>query len=254
MRRTTGTPLRFEIGAPSSYDSVDTNVSQTSSDIQPRSTITLKGGTTINNSSAWFTLGFCGKYHSLDAFVTCGHGQDTSAWTLTGGTIGSGDTLGGVSYLRYQNNGNGDFSIHTIASGLPNTVTLTNKIQNVSDSGADISVTGIYSDPPVGTYLFKYNATTTTTAATKYRSYCEVTTVGLTLLSDNELYLRNMTQAKFVSSVGSSIPGDSGGPVFVLNGSTWQIAGVHSGSSGTEYVNFTPWKYISAAGFTAKTS
>jgi len=248
--------LRFEVVESLTRSSNDESIFSTDLNSGSRGTITLKGGMQINNSSKWFTIGFCGTFSKLDAFVTCGHGQDANEWTRTGNSIGSGSILGAVSYIRYQNNGNGDFSIHTIASGLPDTVVLTNKVQNVSDSGTDISVTGTYSNPPVGTYYFKYNATPVTSSATKFRSYCEVINVGVTILSDNTLYLKNMTVGQFVSSVGTSVGGDSGGSCFLLDGSTWKIAGVHSGSitSGTGDVYFTPWTYISGAGFTAKTS
>lgn len=230
----------------------ESTITEYDGDNKTRSTITLKGGNQINNSYAWFTMGYCGYYSALNAFVTCGHMQDTNAWTLLGANIGNGSILGAPSYIRFQNNGNGDFSIHNIAANTGNTILITNKIQNVSDSGSDISVTGTYSDPPVGTYIFKYNATPITNNATKYRSYCQVTATGVTV-SYSGVNIKNLSSAQFVSSAGTSAGGDSGGPWFLYSGGIWKIAGIHSGSNGSTTTYFTPWKYIAAAGFSAKT-
>ncbi len=184
---------------------------------------TLTGGNKITNSANLaFTLGVCGSYGGYSSILTCGHDQSLSASIYQEGSL-----IGTVAYLRYSSSTSGDFSIVKTPS-----VTLTNKVKTSSGTK---SITGTVSSPAIGTYVYKYGQ-----VSGEALTYVNAVNVNVTSC-------KGLTRATLIS--GNTQGGDSGGPYTIGN----SFCGIHHGTAGGD-VFFTPYYYMSSAGFVVKTN
>ena len=184
--------------------------------------VTLYGGTTLyKNGSADRTLGISGTVDGVDGFVTCGHGASVNMY-LKGST---GSIYGRVEYVRYQNNGYGDFAI-VYSNGMG---VKTNKVFN--GSGGYTNIYNTLDVPVVGSSLYRYGYASGQSSVT-------VTATGVTK-SSGGVTIKGLCKA---SGSISSVGGDSGGPY--RQGS--YFCGVHYGHEASNNTNvlFTPYQYI----------
>ncbi len=195
-------------------------------------TTALKGGMAISNVNAGcaMTLSVCGKYNGGSVLVTCGHGGQTVGDVIKY----SGAQIGQTTYVRYTNYGYGDFSFVPIMSG---SFSGSNQILSYYISGCQ--------SPSVGTTVKFYGKTTASVG------YGTVVSTGVQVYADSSVYLKGMTKIHVYS--GNIQNGDSGGPFFCLSGSTVIYCGVLHGRRVTEESElmgyFTPYQYLSTAGF-----
>lgn len=202
-------------------------------------TTSLYGGETLRNSSAScnLTLGCCGAYNNALAIVSCGHGEQAKGDVIKYQKE-IGEVIGTVSYIRYENNQYGDFEFISVNRNLFNT---TNKIK------PNNSISGTLSNPAVNTVLRYYGK------STGYVSYGTVKNRNVTVHADNEKYIKGLSAIKL--TYGECNPGDSGAPFFQTASSGVNFCGVLHGSNetgGNVYVYFTPYTYISSAGFVVR--
>ena len=218
-----------EVDVPIVYEiSTETNTMTTS----------LYGGEALRNSSAAcnLTLGCCGAYNNAFAIVSCGHGEQAKGDVIKYQKE-TGEVIGTVSYIRYENNQYGDFEFITVNSNF-NT---TNKIK------PNNSISGTLSNPAVNTVLRYYGK------STGYVSYGTVKNRDVTVHADNEKYIKGLSTIKL--TYGECNPGDSGAPFFQTASSGVNFCGILHGSNekdGNVYVYFTPYTYISSAGFVVR--
>ena len=205
-------------------------------------TVSLIGGMGIRHALTGngFTLGACGKWGTVDGFVTAGHGALSRGETFYYGS----SWVGTIDKVVFGNN-TYDYSFVELKSGN----TLTNKVYTDWPTPPTDNIIGSYMDPAVGSVLTNYGATTghgslTVTARNVTKSFgAGINTIGLT-----ETTLRS----------GSVAPGDSGGPVTMIDYPGVQFCGVQVGVQypilglGPTWVFFTP--YVRFSGFTVKTS
>lgn len=118
---------------------------------------------------------------------------------------------------------------------------------NVDGNALD---TGTLSSPAVGTIIKYYSRTTSSFG------YGSVERRNVTVVADDRDNISGLTEVKVTS--GSCESGDSGGPFFQDASSGAKYCGVLHGkrtdSSGNLYVFFTPYTYISSAGFSVRTN
>lgn len=205
-------------------------------------TATLWGGDRIvnNDSKKACSYGIGGTYNGSPAFLTCGHGNSVNDNLLYGGSV-----IGRVSFSRAC----------TSEAALPAETLGDFAIVNVTDSSTTASnlvggmkFTGTYSSLPEGTKIYKYGAVTQLSTGTVRRS------MGLTLCAygDPPYYARGL----YESSISAVAPGDSGGPVYIKNGSSYLIHGVatarDTSKTGTLLLYSTPIYYAMDVGFQPK--
>ena len=187
----------------------------------------ITAGTQISYSTS-ATLGGSGTYNGTTAFITAGHCSFNIGDSIKVG----GSTIGTVVKKQNANNQYGDYAFITAASGYIATSSV------FTSSGNVTYFRGYLNNPAVGTYLYKYGYVSK-------EAYGVVSDTGLTVNST-----RGITKMELIS--GSSTNGDSGGPYRNDD----YFCGVHKGSSTSEgktYVYFTPYVYISNAGFDIST-
>lgn len=189
----------------------------------------------IDNESIYsLTLGGSGRYNGSVAYVTAGH----CPFSVGDKVYAGNSVLGTVKLRNFKSNSYGDYSIFAAQSGY----TASNQI--FSSSGNVVSITGVYYNPAVGTYVYKYGQESG-------QAYCKITNVNVTVYAGT-VSLLGMTKAQIIS--GTTAEGDSGGPYRSGN----NYCGVHSGSSttasGITYVYFTPYVYLYKSGFIVATS
>lgn len=240
LQATGNYPVRFEI-----VERPSTTAS--------RAYMNAYGGARLYNetSGAGTTLSCCGTYNGSPAILTCGHGiqqvGDKIKYSLQ-----TGFKIGNVLYYRYQNNKSGDFGIISVETG---TFDTTNIIRAVSgwDDFEDYTIKGTNSDVAVGTVVKFYGATT------YYVSRGVVNNRRVTSIMEDEngveeATILNLSMIKV--TYGGCESGDSGAPIFTeRSDGNVDFCGVLNGSrldKGYLYICFTPYTYISAAGFSAK--
>lgn len=188
----------------------------------------LVAGSPISYNGSNFTLGGSGTYNGNTAFVSCGHA------VVQGGTVKSGGTtIGTVAVKQYANRQYGDYSIITANSGYTSTSRVFTANGNVTN------FRGYLNNPAVGTYVYRYGNVTG-------QAYCEIKRTNLTVLADNTYNIYGMTEAKLIT--GTDAKGNSGGPVRNDD----YFCGVQHGDDNANnptYIYFTPYVYISNAGF-----
>ena len=205
------------------------------SDIGTEELTDLEGGDDIYDLSYGgngYTLGVCGKKNNVDVFVTAGHGTGLgNLFALT-----SNDYLiGAVSFLRYTNNGYGDFSFVTIS--YTNNFSPTNYI-------GDYTVSGYMGNPAEGTVLYHKGSHS-------LQNYGEVSARDLVLDYGN-ITLKGMTS--FSPNGSGTQSGDSGCPYYYKPSGSNNVlyAGVHRGWKticNNSYMIFTPYQYLGFVGF-----
>lgn len=187
------------------------------------------GGTQFRNGSGFSgSVGICGTYNGVKAFVTCGHGMEEGEYITY-----NQRAIGTVSKVQYSYGEQGDYSIITIN----NNADVTHKV----GYSEDVLTGGVMLSPAIGTYVTKYGA------ESGY-AYGTVTETDVNVLRNNGMVTTRMTNA--VLTGGNSVGGDSGGPYIAGN----TFCGVHSGVTvdGNETIlHFTPYSVINAGGFTA---
>ncbi len=210
---------------------------------------TMRGGDGITNGEGHsFSIGICGTYNGQKALLTCGHGNEI--WGNTLSVYYSNSEIGEVSYQRANTssletgvNSLGDFAIVT----LNNDVTITN------DMIGGREIIGTYSSIPEGTTIYKYGQSTGLSYGTVTRAAIntafEYHNEGSTMI----YYVRGLYKSSLQKSDGTSpiSGGDSGGPVFLYNGTGYVLHGIVSAQEGT-YMYSTPIYYAVDAGFTVK--
>lgn len=175
------------------------------------------------------TIGGSGTYNNTTAFITSGHFHFNIGDSVT---VGS-SAIGTVSVKQDAANQYGDYAIITAASGYTPTSYV------FTSGGNTTKFTSYLNNPAVGTYLYKYGYES-------QQAYGVVTRTGITANGR-----KGISEVKLSS--GTSANGDSGGPYRNDD----YFCGVHMGSStsgSTTYVYFTPYVYISNAGFTIATN
>lgn len=215
----------------------------------------LYGGDGIQNDDGLsYSVGIGGTYNGKNAILTAGHDNEGSPKFYRNGNL-----IGSVSYQRCNKkigdltvNSLGDFAIIT----LNNSYTPTNRVRNATST---VPITGTYSSVPVGTTVYKYGA------KTGY-AWGIVNYVGITvnfedgILPGTKYQIRGLYQATMSNSSGTAAvaPGDSGGAVYVKDGSNYKIQGIVSGfdSSATikSVVYSSPMTYAQDIGFKPKTN
>lgn len=194
--------------------------------------VSLMGGTAISSNGNGFTLGMCGTFNGQNAVVSCGHNM-----TINEAVKYSSTTIGTMEYIQTTY---GDYSI--ILTN--NNATLTNRVKTGTSDYVEIE--GTISNPPVGSIVCKYGR------STGYSEYGEVIATGQTIeFSNTGLTIRELTTVSWDQCAGEG--GDSGGPYIMEDYEQTVFCGVHSGGNGDGTITyFTPYYFISAAGFDAK--
>lgn len=217
-------------------------------------TTALYGGDRIFNEDTgdYKSIGISGTYNGSKAILTCGHGNEK-----IGGNSSRypyiknySNRIGQVVYQQANTNTSntgvnslGDFAIVKVTSS----DTISNYVQ------PGIRITGTYSSVPVGTTIYKYGTTTgyswgTVTATNLRVSY----SYNYTSYVVRGLYSMNMTNDSGTSAVDG---GDSGGPVWRKDGSSYQLQGIVTAKiNGTNTMYSTPIAYAQNQGFTPKTN
>lgn len=194
----------------------------------------ILGGTSIQTSRGFMTIGFCGRYGIRDAIITAGHGAPEGSDTQYGYVIKS----------QYNNNQFGDYSIIFTEPDYR----ITNKLNVGSILGSDsVYVRTVYSNIPEKSTVHAYGCV-------GKGKLGEVTATNVSRTIDSSgITIRGLTECTLSGS--STQNGDSGGPVYIPLGS-YQVAacGIINGSnySGTKMC-FTPFEHI-AANFSPLTS
>ncbi len=201
---------------------------------------TLMGGSNILNATTnkGLTLGACGYYNGNPAFVTCGHGSSGvgNIFKLTS----SNRNIGELLVHQYSNNGSGDYSIVSITG---NSMEMTNLVGNPSDENQQWAIKTSINRPAYGTYVYKYGKN----GGLAYGKVTNAILSSVTIGSDGvngSVTIKNL--AKCTLEYGTSISGDSGGPIFTGTGS---FCGVVSTGESNNSFYFTPYQYINLAGF-----
>ena len=229
---------------------------------QPVACVTIWGGDRLTNESTggYMTAGICGTYNGAKALLTCGHGNEKYLFHTYIKCENS--QIGEVSYQRANISETaqwgdtlGDFAIVT----LNNDVTTTNRVYG------GISITGTYSSLPEGTTIYKYGSVTGL-------SYGTVTRSGDTALMSYSLqiaansyvyyYVRGLYESSMYNSSGTDaiLEGDSGGPVYIKNGSNYLLHGIVTAKDNnvaglvTSVMYSSPIAYAEAVGFEVKTN
>ena len=202
----------------------------------------LAGGIGIYNETlgnAYFSMAACGNYRSNLSILSCGHGIQ-AVGDIIRYQSATGDVIGTVTYHRYENDMYGDFEFISVDAS---------KFSLSNDIASGHSITG--TNPAVNTIVKVYGS------ASDYVSYGVIEERGCVITPDEgtsrETTIRGMTKIKFQD--GNITNGDSGGTVFVEGTNGIQFCGAISSKYelyGFPYVYFTPYTYISAAGFTVK--
>ena len=206
------------------------------------------------------TVGICGTYNGQNALLTCGHGNGKVGIISTRYPYISyaGSRIGQVSYQRANLDSSetgveslGDFAIVTLNSD----VSITNKIYG------GLNVTGTYSSLPEGTTIYKYGKTSGL-------SYGTITQASISYAIDysdgimTTYYVRGLYKSSMQKSDGSDAiePGDSGGPVYIKDGSNYLLHGIVTARQNpadgevASVMYSTPIYYAIDAGFTVKTN
>ena len=196
-------------------------------------------------------MGICGTYNGQNAIVTCGHGYDYTPYVTYANT-----RIGQVVYNRantiqavHDIDAYGDFSIITLSGN--------NTITNEIVWGERIR--GTISSLAVGTVVYKYGV------SSGY-SYGNVRQADVTSIIESvggyperTYYIRGLTVCEMYNSDGSDAisAGDSGGPVYIQQGSNYLLFGLVQSKIDDDYkadstMRVTPISYASEVGFTTK--
>ncbi|WP_339253531.1 trypsin-like serine protease [Paenibacillus sp. FSL P2-0136] len=239
QKTTESLPVRIEPGTPNT------------------STAQLWGGDRITNedNGAGLSVGIGGTYGGSSAILTAGHSNEKVGFLSTRYPYiqYSGTRTGQVSYQR-ANRTNGATGVDSLGDfamvKLTGSDTATNKVYG------SVSITGTYSSVPVGTTIYKYGATTG-------YSWGTVTQASINVIySDglfNTYYVNGLYQSLMQNSSGTDAVagGDSGGPVYMKDGSANKLHGIVTArsnpTSGPAKIMYsTPIYYAEHAGFTVK--
>lgn len=239
QKTTESLPVRIEPGTPNT------------------STAQLWGGDRITNedNGAGLSVGIGGTYGGSNAILTAGHSNEKVGFLSTRYPYiqYSGTRTGQVSYQR-ANRTNGATGVDSLGDfamvKLTGSDTATNKVYG------SVSITGTYSSVPVGTTIYKYGATTG-------YSWGTVTQASINVIySDglfNTYYVNGLYQSLMQNSSGTDAVagGDSGGPVYMKDGSANKLHGIVTArsnpTSGPAKIMYsTPIYYAEHAGFTVK--
>ena len=239
------------------YDNLEQYITRTRSSIPVNisvsepiiATVSVYGGEGFGiTSSGGNTLSVCigGTYNGSNAIVSCGHGLPS----VNGNVYKNGSVFGQVARKNYQ--GYGDYSIITLNSNY----TPVNKVY--SSGGGTATITGCSYYPSVGTSIYKYGK------STGY-AYGSINNSDVTVNINDGLGNTYLVKGLYATSIRNSSGstcidlGDSGGPVFLLNNSSYKIAGIVTGkvnnqTSTYQTMYFTPIDYVTGLGFTVKTN
>lgn len=223
------------------------------------SVASLWGGDRITNedSGAVLSVGIGGTYDGNDAILTAGHGNEKVGIIFKRYPYiqYAGNRTGQVSYQRANMSSNetgvnslGDFAIVTLNGN----DTPTNRVYG------GVSITGTYSSVPVGTTIYKYGATTG-------YSWGSVTQVSMTVTYSggvlNTYIVSGLYQSVMQNSSGTDAiaPGDSGGSVYMKDGTANKLHGIVTArkepTRGPATIMYsTPIYYAEHAGFNVKTN
>lgn len=195
----------------------------------------LIGGDRIQHNGSNYTMSIGGGAYGNKAILFCGHGTSVTSSVSVNGTV-----IGNVVAKQFANNQVGDYAIATVTNSNFNTTNL------VKGDSQNFAITGLYSNPAVGTLLYKYGQGTngvcavTVTATNQTKAF---------FLDGTTYNIKGLTSADIVS--GSSSAGDSGGPYYSWYNNGWAYSGVHSASNSSS-TTFTPLANIT--GFTPRTN
>jgi len=223
------------------------------------STSQLWGGDRIINedNGSKFSVGIGGKYNGDDAILTAGHGNEKVGIINTRYPYIEflSRRTGQVVFQRANQspietgvNSLGDFAIVKL-NGID---TPTNRIYG------GVSITGTYSSVPIGTTVYKYGASSGYSWGTVQR-------VGITVTYSGGLFNTYVVSGLYESFMNNGTntdaiaPGDSGGPVYIVQGSEYKLHGIVSAraepTNGPALIMYsTPIYFAENVGFTVKTS
>lgn len=139
----------------------------------------------------------------------------------------------------------GDFAIVT----LNDDVTITNRIYG------GVKITGTYSSLPEGTTIYKYGQTTGYSYGTVQQAALYTAVEYHNANSTMIYYVRGLYKSSMQKADGSTPVdgGDSGGPVYIYNGSDYLLHGIVSARLNSTMYS-TPIYYAIDAGFSVKTN
>jgi|GEM_PF-4767257 len=196
----------------------------------------LCGGDRIYNtySQQGCSLGVCGSFNGNNAFVTCGHGN---GWQTTITHLTNYNATGIVESQSFSLNYNapsyGDYSIVRITN---NTKTMLVRGQN----GTLYTVTNIFVPTP-NAYVIKYG---NSSGYGLYQMESAIALITNTVTTGSyptipggtsqNAYAKYLYPAHYCSVGTVAQPGDSGGPVYYLDGSSAKVLGTVVGSPGLE--------------------
>ena len=223
---------------------------------KPEACAAIFGGDGLVNETtgATFTAGICGTYNGQDAILTCGHGNTPY---LSYDYVKYLNTrIGRFSYHRCNSSENatgvdtlGDFAIIS----LNDNATTTNRIYG------DVCVTGTFSSIPEGTTIYKYGTATQLSYGTVLQASIG-TIVSFTGRSDSSTayFVRGLYKHYVHKADGTNAAdyGDSGGPVYIKDGSQYLLHGTVSAmvkNGGIVNVMYSsPVFYATDVGFSVK--
>ncbi len=176
-----------------------------------------------------YTLGIGGTYAGMNVIVSAGHGMSYGETATY-----DGDEIGQVLFSRYESGLPGDFSIIKLNSS----DYTYSPLMYTSAGGSTITLQGAVSYLPLGTYVYRYGASSR-------ECYAQITSTNYTTtLNDTNMYKADII-------TGYSASGDSGGPVRYNS----EFCGIHAGSATDDsYIFFTPYHVINGMGFVAFTN
>ncbi len=212
----------------------------------------LYGGDKLRNSNGIsFSLCIGGTYEGRDCILTCGHGNEGFPIIYRGS---SSTVVGNVVFQRANQSeipgepilGLGDYAIVQLNSNF----TGTNKVRNATTL---LNIKGVYSSVPVGTTIYKYGATTGYSSG-------HVTAIAQTVhyqSKRSDYYVGGLTLSYVTNSSGTAAlaEGDSGGCVYIKDGSIYKIHGnVTAQFENTGNMYSTPIYYAQYVGFEPDTN
>lgn len=214
------------------------------------SSISLVGGSTLykyngSSYSVAATLGFSGTYSGRTAYVTAGH-------VVSGGQyyLRASSTINDAISYNYPTpvyGTSGDYGIVKVSSSSYSIGKSSYVKTGTNSTGAVAYYYDVSDELPAGTYIYKYGYTTGLTVGVyrvgTYHSYTD----GHTNVSVGGLAAFGNVDGN-TSVLGDN--GDSGGPVWCINGNSRVLLGLYSGENSSSYIYYyQPIKNVVSAGF-----
>lgn len=217
----------------------------------------LYGGAEITDPNGGSSIGFGGYYSGQDAILTCGHSKEVGDSVYR-----NGNKIGEITFVR-ANTDESSLSLNpgdTLGDFAIVELTGSNKSScQIMGGNSIVQISGIRSNPPIGTTVYKYGAVTGLTYSEIVRKNVTQEFTVIDGLKRQDYYTSGLTECEMVSTNHCN-PGDSGGSVFCFASSSndYTLAvGIVTGKGNLDTnrysLFYTPIQYAVNEGFDVKT-